>query len=67
MADQNKGKFHTGVQFRGIVNGAEMEIVRIEGTNAVIKELKTGRTFHYGIAALERCDVEVTGWRPRFG
>lgn len=63
MASENVGKFHRGTKFRGNVNGAEMEIVRIEGGNAIIKDLKTGRVFNYGLKALEHCDLEVTGWR----
>lgn len=63
MANENARKFHPGTRFRGNVNGAEMEVVRIEGTNAIIKDLKTGRVFTYGLRALEHCDVEVTGWR----
>ena len=60
-----RGKFRPGTQFRGNVNGAEMEVVRIEGGNAIIKDLKTGRESIYGLRALEHCDVEVTGWRPQ--
>ena len=63
MVSENAGKFHPGTRFRGNVNGAEMEIVRIEnGTIAIIKELKTGKTFHYGLKALEHCNIEITGY-----
>ena len=65
MANENTGKFHPGTRFRGNVNGAEMEVVRIEDKNAIIKDLQTGRTFTYGVQALEKCDLEVTGWRMR--
>lgn len=67
MANENIGKFHRGVRFRGNVNGAEMEVVRIEDKNAIIKDLQTGRVFVYGLQALEHCDVEVTGWRMNSG
>lgn len=62
---ENIGKFHPGTRFRGNVNGAEFEIVRIESNNtAIIKCLKTGQIIHYGLQALEHCDVEITGWNP---
>lgn len=67
MASENVGKFHQGIRFRGNVNGAEMEIVRIEDKNAVIKDLHTGRVFTYGVQALEHCDVEITGWQMNRG
>lgn len=70
MANENAGKFHPGTRFRGNVNGAEMEVVRIEGErhkNAIIKDLKTGRVFSYGLQDLEHCDVEVTGWQLKSG
>ena len=64
-ANENTGKFQPGTRFRGNVNGAEMEVVKIEDNNATIKDLKTGRVFIYGLQALEHCDLEVTGWRMR--
>lgn len=67
MVSKNAGKFHPGTRFRGNVNGKEMEVIRIEGENAVIKDLQTGGISFYGVQALERCDLEVTGWRPRNG
>lgn len=62
---KNKGKFHPGTRFRGNVNGAEFEVVRIEGKNAIIKDLKTQKLHFYGINALEHCNVEITGWRMK--
>ena len=59
MANENDGKFHRGTRFRGNVNGAEMEVVKIEDKNASIKDLQTGRVLTYGLQALEHCDVEV--------
>ena len=59
MENENAGKFHRGTRFRGNVNGAEMEVVKIEDKNASIKDLQTGRVFTYGLQALEHCDVEV--------
>ena len=67
MANENAGKFHPRTRFRGNVNGAEMEVVRIEDKNAIIKDLQTGKVFSYGLKALEHCDVEVTGWQMKSG
>jgi hypothetical protein len=65
MKDINKGKFHPGTRFRGNVNNAEFEVMRIEnGTTAIIKDVKTGRTHAYGLRALEMCNLEVTGYNP---
>ena len=61
---ETDNNFYPGTRFRGNVNGAEMEVVRIEGGIAVIKDLKTGREFMHGLRALEHSDVEITGWRP---
>lgn len=55
----NKGKFHPGTRFQGNVNGALVEVVRIEGQNAVLKNLHTGDVFTYGLRALEKCDVTI--------
>jgi hypothetical protein len=55
----NKGKFKAGTRFRGNVNGAEMEVVKIENKNATIRDLKTGNIFSYGLQALEHCDVTI--------
>lgn len=55
----NEGKFKHGTRFRGNVNGAEMEVVKIQGTLAVIKNLKTGDVISYGLKALEHCDVTI--------
>lgn len=63
MRGINTGKFHPGTRFRGNVNNAELEVVRIEnGNTAIIKDLKTGRTYAYGLRALELCDFEITGY-----
>jgi hypothetical protein len=69
----NAGKFNVGTKFIGNVNKAKMEVVKIENkqygtasgrlrtehTKAVIKDLKTGRTFAHGLQMLERCDVTI--------
>lgn len=61
----NKGRFKEGIQFEGNVNCARCEVVKItQGRDnktacAVIKDLKTGRQFTYGLHALERCDVTI--------
>ena len=67
MANENAGKFHPGTRFRGNVNGKEMEIVRIENSTAIIMDLHTKEVFHFGLQALEKCDVEVTGWQMNSG
>ena len=54
-----KTDFTPGTRFRGNVNGALVEVVKIEGHNATLKELKTGYIFSYGIRALEKCDVTI--------
>ena len=65
MANENSGKYRPGTRFRGNVNGAEMEIVKIQfgrdsrNPLAVIKDLRTGNVFGYGLRALEKCDVTI--------
>ena len=57
----NKGKFKPGTRFRGNVNGKELEIVRIENqAAAIIMDLQTKEVFHFGLRALEKCDVTIT-------
>lgn len=62
----NKGKFKPGTRFRGNVNSAEMEVVKIQsgrdGRNSlvVIKDIRTGNIINYGLNALEKCDVTIT-------
>lgn len=56
----NARKFKPGTRFRGNVSGAEMEVLRIENGNAIIRDLKTGNCFSYGLRALEKCDVTIT-------
>lgn len=61
----NKGKFKPGTCFRGNVNGAEMEVVKFQSgrdghtTTAVIKDIRTGNVFGYGLRALEKCYVTI--------
>lgn len=69
----NKGRFKVGTQFIGNVNKVPMEVVKIEdrlaGTSdegrypdskvATIKNLLDGRTFRYGLRALEKCNVAI--------
>lgn len=59
MIVDNKGKFKAGTRFRGNVNGKEMEIVRIENSTAIIMDLHTKEVFHFGLRALEKCDVTI--------
>lgn len=63
----NKGKFRVGTQFIGNVNGAKMEVVKTENpwwmkpreNMVTIKDLETGKTFLYGLRALEKCDATI--------
>ena len=63
----NKGKFNIGTQFIGNVNGVKMEVVKTESPwwiksrekMVTIKDLETGKTFLYGLRALEKCDVTI--------
>lgn len=55
----NKGKFKPGTKFRGNVNGAMFEVVKIEGKIATLKHFPTGETITYGLRALEKCDVTI--------
>ena len=48
-----------GTVFIGNINGAKMEIVKIEGSSAVIKDHFSGKLFTFGLNALEKCDVTV--------
>lgn len=57
-----------GMVLRGNVNGATMEVLRIEeltarhgGPLAVLKDQMTGRTFTHGLEALKRCDLSIIG------
>ena len=49
--------FDVGTVFIGNVNGAKMQITNIENGCATIKDLKTGKSFSYGIGALEKCNI----------
>lgn len=48
-----------GTRIRGNVNGAEMEIIKIQEHNAVIKDIKSGNIFTFGMEALRRCDITI--------
>ncbi len=52
-------KLQPGTRIRGNVNGAEMEIIKIQEHNAVIKDIKSGNIFTYGLEALRRCDISL--------
>ena len=43
-----------GACFTGTVNGAKFEIEKIEGHTAIVRDLKTGQVWAYGIEALKR-------------
>lgn len=74
MQMKNTGKFKVGTKFTGNINNAKMEILEtrekqlmtesgnMRATNsiAIIKDLKTGRIFRYGLQALEHCSVTIT-------
>lgn len=63
----NTGKFKVGTKFIGNVSGAKMEVVKTESPwwiktsekMVTIKDLDTGKTFFYGLRALEKCDVTI--------
>lgn len=53
-----------GTKFKGNVNGAIMEILKIENPQsaspvAIIKDCKTGYRFQYGLEALKRCNISI--------
>ena len=48
-----------GTRIRGNVNGEEMEIIKIQEHNAVIKDIKSGNIFTFGMEALRRCDITI--------
>lgn len=52
-------KLQPGTRIRGNVNGAEMEIIKIQEHNAVIKDIKSGNIFTFGMEALRRCDITI--------
>ena len=43
----------------GNVNGARMQIVKVEGNSAVIKDLSTGVNHTFGVRGLQECDVMI--------
>lgn len=55
-----------GTRFKGNVNGAICEVMKIEspitsckGVVVTLKDCKTGRTFQYGLEALKRCNITI--------
>ena len=55
-----------GTRFKGNVNGAICEVMKIEspitsckGVVVTLKDCKTGHTFQYGLEALKRCDITI--------
>ena len=55
-----------GTRFKGNVNGAICEVVKIENAVkptksaiVILKDCKTGCTFQYGLEALKRCDITI--------
>ena len=61
----NKEKFAIGTQFVGNANGVKCEVVKfVPDRNGkpllvVLKDLKTDKTFTYGLRALEKCDITL--------
>lgn len=63
----NTGRFKQGTVFRGNINNAQMVVLEIQKENlrgchkelAVIKDVVTGKTYTYGLQALERCNVTI--------
>jgi len=62
---RNKDRFAVGTVFRGDINGALMEIVKLQPnysktrTIAVIKDLKTGKLHNHGLSNLECCHLTI--------
>lgn len=58
-----KTDFKPGTRFRGNVNGALFEVVKVEkhksGQSVTLKEIKTGNLYTYGLKALEHCDITI--------
>lgn len=54
-----KTNFKPGTQFRGNVNGALFEVVKVEKHSITIKEIKTGNLYTYGVKALEHCNITI--------
>lgn len=61
-----EGKLKPGTVFIGNVNNAVMELAGIQKSGksqcpeiAVIREVKTGKLFTYGLDALKRCDITI--------
>ena len=53
-----------GTKFKGNVNGAVMEIIKIENPQSAspvanIKDYETGHIFQYGLEALKRCNISI--------
>lgn len=55
----NIGKFKIGTKFTGDINNCLCEVIDIQNGWAIIKDLKTGKTHHYGLQALERCYLTI--------
>lgn len=64
-----------GTRIRGNVNGAEMEIIKVENKecgvpkddvsihkfpmSVILRDCKSGNAFTYGWEALKRCDITI--------
>jgi len=55
----NKGRFTVETTFIGNINKVKMEVVKIEKGSCLIKDLRNGRSFSYGLQALEHCNVTI--------
>ena len=60
------GQLKPGTRFKGNVNGAICEVMKIEspstsckGVVVTLKDCKTGHTFQYGLETLKRCDITI--------
>ena len=53
----NDLRLEVGEKFEGKRSHVRMEIIGIERDEAVIREMETGRTFHYCLDALKRCEM----------
>lgn len=52
-------KIEVGTKFVGNINKMYFEVVKIEGSLAIVKELSSNKKFNYGLKALEHCNITV--------
>lgn len=52
-------KLEIGTKIKGNINNAEMVIVGFQNADVILKDLKTNKTFSYGLEALKRCNITI--------